>query len=56
MNLQDLIYEVLLHDRLIASFLDKDDAINFAKTKKESYSWIEVWDRRNVIRIYEWTY
>lgn len=34
MNLQDLIYEVLLHDRLIASFMDKDDAINFAKSKK----------------------
>lgn len=51
-----LRYEVKLADKRIALFLEKNDAISFAKTKKEDYSWVEVIDTNNNKRIYYWIY
>ena len=56
MKIQELIYAVKVADKLIALFLKEDDAIKFAKTKHENYSWVEVWDIRNDRIVYEWTY
>lgn len=56
MNIQDFKYEVKFCNRGIALFVNEEDAIKFAKTKRESFTFVEVWDLKNDKMVYEWCY
>lgn len=54
--MEDYNFEVKFCNKVIAFFVTEDDAIKFAKTKRESYTFVEVWDLKNDKMIYEWCY
>lgn len=56
MELQEFNYKVVKGGKTIALFVSADDAIKFAATKKDKYTWIEVWNLKINEKIYYWIY
>lgn len=56
MKSQNLKFEVEFNGKFIAKFIDKNDAIKFARSKKENYSWVQVFDLEQKKVVYAWIY
>lgn len=56
MELEDFDYVVIKGGKTFALFVSADDAIKFAETKKDKYSWVEVWKITANQRIFYWIY
>lgn len=56
LKMEDFNFEVKLCNRVIALFMTEYDAIEFAKTKRENYTFVEVRDLKNDKIIYDWCY
>lgn len=56
METQDFNYVVIKCVKTIALFVSADDAIKFAETKKDNYTWLEVRNLKTNELIYYWIY
>lgn len=56
MILQVFKFAVRFNSNLIALFVEKNDAIRYAKTKHDNYSWVKVYDIEKDEIVYEWIY